>query len=187
MNPGELRNCPECGSGWPKDPDHALRGCGWLHGLPRHISPNNGDVEIHDGVHGRNRFLRLEIKGPRETWPIQKGQAIHLAALASQPNWTVRVLRGTTSAVDLHRVTSDGIAPSGTRTHAEAVRRAVASWLDGSLWRDAEESLAAGPALDPSHTHGWARVSGLWMCIQDQYAIGFRPDTGCGETLPEYS
>lgn len=181
MNPGDLRHCPECGSGWPKDVDHALRGCGWLSGLPRRISPNNGDVEVHDGMHGRDRFLRLEIKGPRETWPIQKGQAIHLAALARQSNWTVRVLRGTTKAIDLHRVTSDGIAASGIRTHAEAVRSAVASWLNGSLWRDAEASLATDAA--GSHVCGWARVDGVWRCIQDHYAVGFAPETSCGAVL----
>jgi hypothetical protein len=180
----QLRSCPECGGSWPKDPDHALRGCGWLGGLPRRISPNNGDVEIHDGAHGRDRFLRLEIKGPRETWPIQPGQARHLRALANQPGWTIRVLRGTTAAVDLYRVTSGGIAEPGIHTHAEAVRRAVESWLNGSLWRDAEASMSATPAAN--HTHGWARVDGLWTCIQDFSAVGFRPETGCGETLPEY-
>jgi hypothetical protein len=186
VNPGELRQCPECGGGWPKDPDHALRGCGWLQGLPRSISPNNGDVEIHDGVNGRNRFLRLELKGAHETWPIQKGQRLHLAALAGQQNWTVRVLRGTTRAVDLYRVTSAGIAETFIRTHVEAVRRAVVSWLNGSLWRDAEEGLAAGPEVNPGHTHGWARVDGLWTCVQDHYAVGHRPDTGCGESLPQF-
>lgn len=186
MNPGKLRQCPECGSGWPNDPDHALRGCGWLYGLPRKVSPSNGDVRIHDGAHGRDRFLQLEIKSPREEWPPQKGQAILLVALARQPNWTVRILRGTTHALDVHRVTASGIDSSGIRTHVEALRRAVDSWLRGSLWRDAEEAMSKAPTAAPGHTCGWARVEGVWTCIQDHYAVGFRPDTACGKTLPEF-
>lgn len=186
MIPAKLRQCPECGGHWPGDPDHALRGCGWLYGLPRNVSPSNNELLIHDGSHGRDRFLQFEIKSSRETWPPARGQFITLVALSKQPNWTVRILRGETSAVDVHRVTAGGIDATPIRTHAEAIRRAVSSWLDGSLWRDAEEALAS-PAKDPSHTHGWARVAGLWTCIQDQYAVGFRPETGCGETLPEFA
>ena len=186
-NPGALRQCPECGGGWPKSPDHALRGCGWLYGLPRKISPSNNEILIHDGKHGSDRFLQFEIKTMREEWPPQKGQFITLAALARQPNWTVRILRGSTRAVDVHRVTAAGIETTGIRTHVEAIRRAVSSWLNGSLWRDAEEAMAAGPAEDPSHTHGYARVEGVWTCIQDQYAVGFAPETACGKTLPEFA
>lgn len=185
MIPGELRQCPECGHGWPKDPDHALRGCAWLYGLPRKVSPSNNELLIHDGAHGRDRFLQFEIKTPSEQWPPPKGQSLTLVALAKQENWTVRILRGSTRSVDVHKVTREGIEAKGTRTHVEAVRRAVSLWLDGALWRDAEVALVQR-ADDPSHTHGWARVEGLWTCIQDHYAVGLRPDTGCGETLPAF-
>ena len=185
MNPGELRHCPECGGDWPKGPDFALRGCGWLHGLPHRITPSNSDVEIHDGYHGGDRFLRFELKGPREKWPMQEGQTILLKALARQPRWTVRILRGRSTDLTLYRVTSDGIAATGIRTHAEAVRRGVQAWLNGSLWREVEESLARTQVAS-GHVHGWARVDGLWICIQDHYAVGFKPETGCGDTLPEF-
>ena len=33
-----------------------------------------------------------------------------------------------------------------------------------------------------NHICGWARVNGVWTCVQDYYAVGFRPDTGCGKT-----
>lgn len=33
------------------------------------------------------------------------------------------------------------------------------------------------------HTCGWAAdADGVWQCVQDHYAVGFRPDTGCGAT-----
>jgi hypothetical protein len=183
--PAKLRQCPECGSGWPKDPDHALRGCGWLYGLPRNVSPSNNELLIHDGAHGRDRFLQLEIKDGTEEIP--KGQLLTLVALSKQESWTVRVLRGSTRAVDVYRVTRDGIDAKAIHTHVEAVRQAVVVWLSGSLWRDAEQALTKRPAQDSTHTHGWARVSGVWTCVQDHFAVGFRPDTACGETLPEFA
>lgn len=184
--PARLRACPECGNPWPKDASHALRGCGWLHGLSRNISPNNGDVEIHDGIAGRARFLRLEIKGPKEAWPIRAGQMWHLAALAAQPNWTVRILRGTTREIDMYRVTADGVSANAVKTHAEAVRRAVDAWLQGASWQDAARAhLASEAAAD--HTCGWARVDGIWTCIQDHYAVGPRSDTACGRTLEAFA
>lgn len=189
MIPAKLRNCPECGHAWPQGPDHALRGCGWLYGLPRGVSPSNNELLIHDGSHGRDRFLQFEIKSPRETWPPPNGQLRTLIALARQQNWTVRLLRGSTRAVDLHRITSDGLDSNGIRTHVEAIRKAVVHWLEGSLWRDAERDLASDPdtAVEHiGHTHGFARKDGVWTCVQDQYAIGFEPDTGCGLELPQY-
>ena len=183
MNPAKLRHCPECNGTWPEGPDFSLRGCGWLFGLPRRVSPSNSDIELHDGRHGRDRFLRLELKAPRETWPIQLGQAEMLMALARHDNWTVRVLRGTTESIAVYRVASRGIEATGITTHAEAIRRGISAWLNGSTWRDAEESLAS---RDNGHTHGWARMSGVWTCIQDHYAVGNAPWTGCGEQLPEF-
>lgn len=183
QNPAKLRHCPECGSDWPAEPDFALRSCGWLYGLPHRITPSNSDIEIHDGWHGRDRFLRLELKGPRETWPLQKGQLSFLVALSRLDSWTVRVLRGLTNKITVYRVSPSGIEATGITTHAEAIRRAVAAWVNGTPWRLIEDSL---PTLadDTTHTHGWARASGVWTCVQDHYAVGFAPSTGCGETLP---
>lgn len=35
-----------------------------------------------------------------------------------------------------------------------------------------------------SHVHGYARVddTDVWRCIQDHHAVGFAPETGCGQT-----
>jgi hypothetical protein len=181
-----LKKCPECGAPWPSDPDHALRGCGWLQGLSRAVSPTNSDIDIHDDTHGRDRFLRLEIKAPREPWPMQRGQDRLLRGLARQSNWTVLIIRGSGRAVDVYRMGTDGTLAKPIRTHVEAVRRAVDAWLKGSLWRDAEDILRAAKPEDGSHTCGWARVGGVWSCVQDFYAIGHRPDTSCGATLPDY-
>ena len=180
-----LEHCPECGAGWPVGPDYSLRGCGWLQGLERHVSPTNSDVRIHDGVGGRNRFLQLELKGPREPWPIQKGQLWDLIALAGQSNWTVRVLRGTSMHIELYPVGPGGmVVSSPIHTHGEAMRHAVDLWLRGALWRDAEASLASAPAA--KHVCGWGRVSGVWTCVQDYYSLGYDPESACGATLPDY-
>lgn len=183
-----LERCPECGASWPKSPDYALRGCGWLQGLSRSVSPTNSDVRIHDGAHGRNRFLQFEVKSPREQWPPKKGELWMLGALAEQSNWTVRILRGTTRDLKVHAVADMQLDMDGIRTHVEAVRRAVDRWLNGALWREAERLLTPPESIpvDLTHVHGWARVEGVWTCIQDHYAVGHRPDTGCGETLPQF-
>ncbi len=186
FNPAKLRRCPECGGGWPSTPDYALRGCAWLHGLPRKISPSNNELLIHDGFHGRNRFLQLELKGAREAWPPATGQRRTLIALAGQPNWTVLVLRGQANAVDVHRVTPTDIPERGFRTHLESVRQGIASWLNGEPWR-ADALAAATGAQPPGHVHGWARVDGVWSCVQDYYAAGYRPDTSCGEIMESAS
>lgn len=183
---GTLRLCPECGGSWPKGPDHALRACGWLAGLDREVSPSNNDVLVHDGAHGRDRFLQLEIKRRAENWPPAGGQLWTLRALAKQSNWTVLILRGDTRSVDVHQVDPGGIREP-IKTHTEALRRAINSWLRGALWRDAEAILAASPSKpDRGHTCGWARVDGVWTCVQDHYAVGFRTDTACGATLPQF-
>lgn len=191
-----LRNCPECGSGWPSGPDHALRGMGWLQGLARSVSPTNGDVDIHDYHHG-GRFLRFEVKRRGEEWPPQRGQLWTLQAIAANPKWTVRILRGDTRSVEVYPVTENGVRiDSPIVTHVEAVRRAVDAWLRGSLWRDAEEILRSSPAgapVDrvpaPGHVCGWARVDGVWTCVGDYYAAGRAQQdaTACGKTLPEFS
>lgn len=185
---GKLERCPECGGRWPQGPDHALRGCGWLSGLDREVSPSNNELLIHDGVHGRDRFLQMEIKSRREPWPLREGQLWTLKALSRQPGWTVLILRGDTASLAVHRVLEGGLADA-IHTHAEAVRQAINSWLRGSLWRDAEDTLRANPvdltAEAPGHVHGWARVEGIWTCVQDYYAKGYQPKTACGATLPE--
>lgn len=153
---------------------------GWLSGLPRHVSPSNSDVLIHDGNYRRNRFLLFEIKGPHEAWPMQSGQARLLRAQAGQPNTTVRVLRGVPSRIEMHAVTEHGVyeRPCLTTT-ATAIRNAVASWLNGSLWRDAESSLAEPPAtqvpvrlvpVQPTEITDW---QGSWRCVD----CGSRPTT----------
>jgi hypothetical protein len=182
FNPAKLRSCPECGGRWPNDPDHSLRGCGWLHGLPRRVSPSNNELLLHDGAHGKDRFLQLEIKGTKEKWPLQDGQIRTLNALARQPNWVVLILRQMARAVDVYRVGGSGLS-APVRTHTEAIRQAVAQWLNGALWRDVEPRL--GQRVE-GHVCGWARVDGLWTCVQDNYAIGLAPETACGDTLPQF-
>ena len=183
FNPAKLRNCPECGGRWPADPDHSLRGCGWLHGLPRKVSPSNNELLIHDDRHGRDRFLQLEIKGAKEHWPPADGQLRTLNALARQSEWIVLILRQMSRAVDVYRVRGQGLnAP--VRTHTEAIRQAVVAWLNGQLWRDVEPMLATRVE---GHVCGWARVDGVWTCVQDHYAIGFAPETACGATLPQFA
>ncbi len=176
FNPAKLRTCPECGGRWPNGPDFSLRGCDWLHGLPNKISPSNNDVLIHDYHHGPDRFLQLEMKGLREKWPLAHGQSATLMALARQPRWTVRILRGTSKALTIHHVSSVGIDELGVKSHAEAIRRTVALFLNGEAWRDPVGEVGSG------HTCGWARVEGVWTCIQDYHAIGFAPETACGAT-----
>lgn len=184
---GVLRNCPECGGQWPHDVSHELRGCGWLQGLARNISPSNKDVLIHDGSHGNDRFLNMELKRSGEPEP-QSGQFWTLGALSRQPNWTVLVLRGTTRLLRVSQVIMRDRTPTITEpihTHAEAMRRAVNAWITGERWADAQR-LLADPS-EASHVCGWARVAGVWTCIGDHYAKGRDEQlaTACGATLPE--
>ena len=127
----QLRACPECGGPWPTDREHRLRGLGWLGTLPRGCSPSNGDVFIHDGEHGRDRFLLLEIKSPNEPWPPKLGQARLLAAVAAQPAWTVRVIRDTPDVPVVHEVSRSGIRMEGKPTTVEAIRAAAVSFVEG--------------------------------------------------------
>lgn len=190
FNPGKLRACPECGGKWPSDPDFALRGAGWLYGLSRSVTPSNSDVELHDGANGRNRFLRFEIKRLEER-VIAKGQLQLLVGLSQLPNFTVRLLRGTTRDIEVRRIDRAGVSEGGFHTHGEALRVGVDRWLNGAPWREVEADLerkSSGASVsDFGHVHGWARVDGVWTCIQDHHAVGFRPDTGCGETLPQFT
>lgn len=143
MKRGELRACPECRRPWPKGAEHDLRGFGWLDDLPRHVTPTNIDCLIHDGAYGRDRYLYIETKGPRE-WP-DAGQSWALRALAGQSRNTVRLLRAALADLTIHRVGTDSIERDGRPTTAAAVRLAVVAWLNGSLWRDAESSIALRP------------------------------------------
>jgi len=180
---GELRYCPECRRPWPKGAEFDLRSFRWLDDLPRRVSPSNIDCVIHDGGLGRDRFLVLETK--REGEVIQKGQARLLMALAalSPERLGVRVLSGSTTDLSIHSVSKDTIEARGIATTPQRVRSAVASWLSGSRWREAEASLAApaeerAVSVSKSHTHGYAEVEpGIWKCVADHYARG----AGCGE------
>jgi hypothetical protein len=128
----QLRSCPECGGPWPNDLEHRLRGLGWLGTLPRGITPSNGDIFIHDGEHGRDRFLLLEVKSPAEPWPPRNGQARLLTAVAAQPAWTVRVVRGTANDPVVHEVSRGGIAMDGRPTKVSAIRSAVAAFIEAT-------------------------------------------------------
>lgn len=200
MNPGELRRCPECHGPWPKEPDYALRGCGWLYDLPRGITPTNIDaglhsiggtvydgqrgVELHDGgIAGeRHRFLRLEFKTRKEKADLSVGQSRLLRALAALPDWKVLLLRGDTRRLDVRQVTPAGLSERSIPSHAEAVRRAIAAYLRGESLRDALATLGRPSA--EGHVCGWARVDGVWTCVQDHYAVGSAPETSCGRRLP---
>lgn len=38
---------------------------------------------------------------------------------------------------------------------------------------------------EPTRPHqcGWAKdAEGVWRCLQDHYAVGYRPETSCGAT-----
>lgn len=187
---GVLRNCPECGGQWPHDIDHELRGCGWLQGLARNVSPSNSDVLIHDGSHfGVDRFLNMELKRAGES-DVEKGQLWTLGALSKQPHWTVLILRGSTRQLSVRRVQMVDRTVELTdaiKTHAEAVRQAVNGWLKGLRWDEAETMLK--DAAPTGHVCGWARVDGAWRCIGDHHAKGHDEQraTACGATLPEFA
>jgi hypothetical protein len=42
-----------------------------------------------------------------------------------------------------------------------------------------------GGGVHRVHTHGFARVEGTWTCVQDYYAAGEAPESGCGRTWDE--
>ena len=153
MSSSQLRQCPYCHQGWPRDSDHDLRGGRWLDPLPRRITVSNGDILIHDGAHsGRDRFLLLEIKMPWEP-AIQPGQAMLLRAQARQPNTTVRILRGRLPDVALHRVTPDeGVEPQGREVPAAAVQSSVTDWINGERWADPQGKAIGDRVLYPVGT-----------------------------------
>lgn len=166
MTRGELRYCPECRRPWPKGAEHDLRSFRWLDDLPRYISPDNIDCILHDGSNGRNRFLVLETK--RRDEPVQKGQAVMLKALAglAPERLGVRILAGNLTDLSIHRVTRDGIEERGTSTTPEKVRGAVATWLNGSTWRDAESAVAVRRA-PVAHVCEWQRKDAeTFACIR---------------------
>lgn len=157
MTRGTLRYCPECRQAWPRGAEFDLRSFRWLDDLPRAVSPSNIDCVIHDGAGGRDRFLVLETKRPTES--IDAGQAWLLRALAgvSLERVFVRLLVGSVDALHVHRVTREAIEEPGYTTTAGAFRGAVASFLNGERWRDAEARLTspqrsvrvAAPAFGP--------------------------------------
>lgn len=160
-------------------PDHDLRGFGWLDPLDRRITISNGDLALHDGFHGADRFLFLETKMPTEP-AMQNGQNWLLRALARQPGWTVRLLRGRLNRMAVHRVTSAGVDLNGTIVRPEQFRVATNAWLGGQRFEDPRgEGI---PAEHKAHTCGWAREGGVWRCVQDFYAKGMSPESGCGAT-----
>jgi len=177
MGSSQLRQCPYCHQSWPGGSDHDLRGGRWLDPLPRRITVSNGDILIHDGAHGRDRFLLLETKMPWEE-SIQAGQAMLLRAAARQPNWTVRILRGRLPNVAMHRVTPESVDPQGLVVLASAVQTSVADWINGERWADPEGKVLAarvsypvgtpltGPRPCPScrtdHPVGTTCAGGLW-------------------------
>jgi len=186
MKRGVLRSCPKCLQAWPRKADHDLRGFGWLHDLPRNVSLSNADALLHDGAHGRDRFLMFEVKMPWEP-ELQAGQGWLLRALAAQSNWTVRLLhsrKGEHGTVRVHTVSGDRVEPSVLKASLVDLRSSVVDWLNGDRWNDpkGKTSEAFG-----THHHGYAREGGQWRCVQDYYAAGNRPETGCGDvwTQPE--
>lgn len=183
---GALRQCPECRQAWPhKSADHDLRGFGWLSGLPRNVSVSNVDCLIHDFSRG-DRFLMLEVKMPWEP-ELQVGQSRLLRAAAALPGFTVRLLHaihGEVRTLRYHRVERWAVDASGVIVPRSDFRDAVAYWLEGNAWSDPRGEVEEGPDR-PAHVHGWARTDGVWRCVQDHYAMGFKPETGCNATWDE--
>lgn len=184
----ELRRCPECGQALPANWDWDVRALVWMHDQPRSISPTNNDLEIHDGVNGRNRFLRIEFKPDGKA--LQTGQKWAMEGLSKIDQYTVLLVRGKrVDAIRVERVYR-GAWEAVIPTTCESLNTAIIRWLGGALWRDASTGLAGAarrinvPDGRPGHTHGWDIVRDTWTCVSDYYAVGVRPDTGCGETWP---
>jgi hypothetical protein len=149
---GTLQLCPSCGRKWPETASHELRSLAWLGELPRRVSASNPDVLFHDGMHGSDRFLLLEIKRDGEPW--QDGQEWFLRAMARVAGFTVRVLRGTLNHLTVERVTPTAVE-SGRRTNPDEMRSAVIAWVDGNRWQDPEvRPTGAAPRECPS-CHLW--------------------------------
>lgn len=133
MNPAALRSCPTCHQDWPGGDEYDLRSFAWLDNLPRGISPSNGDIFLHDGYHGADRFLFVETKMPSEP-PLAKGQQQLLTALARVPNFDVALIKGTTARFVYNPVGSEHCRP-GILTNATDFRRAVIDFLNGEPFR----------------------------------------------------
>lgn len=156
---GELRFCPECRRPWPRGAEYDLRSFRWLDDLPRRVSPSNIDCLLHDGANGRSRFLVFETKRVGEDMdPGQEWMLRELAGLAPD-RLGVRLLRGSTDNLTIHPVSRSEIAQNGTSTTPALVRSAVSSWLNGSLWRNAEGGLRASSTAAP-HVCAWAARDG---------------------------
>jgi hypothetical protein len=179
--PGELRQCPQCLRAWPRKAEHDLRSFRWLMPLPRLITPSNGDMFLHDGAGGRDRFLLLEAKMPWEP-PLQSGQRRLLEAAARQPGWTVRILSGTLARLEVFRVTASGVEGHGSTVRPDDFRASVVSWINGSEWKDPRAVRGAAPVEPGEHICGWGRVGEVWRCVQDYYAAGSHPASSCGAT-----
>lgn len=178
-----MAKCPACFRGWPRSADHDLRGFGWLDPLPRNISVSNADLLVHDGYHGADRFLFFEVKMPWEK-ALQAGQNWLLRSLAGQAGWTVRLVHGRPGGVALHRVSRDGVDANGLVVPLAGVRARVVDWINGNAWEDPAPT-AREKAHDGTGAHlcGWSRLrAGVYACVQDFYAEGNRPQTGCGAT-----
>jgi hypothetical protein len=178
----ELRHCPYCGGSWPKTSSHALRGFAWIDPLPRNVGPSNGDLFLHTYL-PRDRFLYIEAKTQFEP-EAKAGQSRLLSALAALPNFTVRLIRGQLNRLTVRKVTSEGVEPEAAETDAETLRKRVVDWVNGEPWREPSRTTGRGiwlPGLS-MHTHGYKQgPDGVWRCIQDYYATGDMPETGCGE------
>ena len=128
MKDPQLGVCPKCYRPWPRDEDHELRGFGWLTDLPRGVTPSDIDGIIHDGTHGRPRFLILEAKTADEWTRLQKGQMWLWRALASLPGVRVCVLVGNLNGMLRYWVTRYGLSEPES-VSPEDVRAGVARWL----------------------------------------------------------
>lgn len=152
MNPGTLRSCPTCGRKWPDDADHQLRSLAWLGDLPRRVSASNPDVMFHDGTHGRDRFLMLEVKRIGEPW--QHGQEWFLRAMSRISGVTVRVLRGTLDRLTVERVTPEGI-DEGRASRPDDVRKSIVAWTEGAPFTDPPRTAPFGSPIGTPRECGW--------------------------------
>jgi hypothetical protein len=61
----------------------------------------------------------------------------------------------------------------------------VVAAMDGSLRRDppaTRRERQRSRWVRRAHTHGFARIDGAWICVQDYYVPGNAPGTSCGRT-----
>lgn len=173
---GTLRYCPVCQRDWTPAKERDLRSFRWAHPLPRRITVSNLDGVFHDGHTGR--FLCVETKMPHEP-ELQEGQRTLLVALASLPDWTVRILRGYDLArLDMFRITRQGVGTQAIRTSAAAFHRAIARFLDGGQWVDPSGESGPVPAIGGPHVCSWWHdlEKDEWFCVADYNTR----ESGCG-------